>query len=203
MACYTMSKKEYGGIMYYGLIMLSVMMFGGCFALNDVYRKMRGSSFKISLQHTLVGGITGIIVLVAINGLKLEFTPFTLIIASLAALNGIAFAVGLAKIFSDKCNLFHDKTSPALVRIALMIPAMLARMDMPTTIPKSSHKSLVTSTTRRGKCGYTHCPKNLAIPNARTPMASDCCSIKPIITLFLAPISFSIAIEWSLSKVRV
>ena len=78
--------------MYYLLIIVSVIMFGGCFALKDVYRKARGSSFKISLQFTFVSSVAALIALVAINGFKFEFTWFTFLMALLAALNGLAFS---------------------------------------------------------------------------------------------------------------
>lgn len=77
--------------MEYGLILLSVVMFGACFALNDVYRKLRGSGLKQSLETTFIGSLAGIIVLIIFNGLKWEFTWFTLIMAMIAALNGIGF----------------------------------------------------------------------------------------------------------------
>lgn len=77
--------------MYYLLILLSVIMFGGGFALNDVYRKMRGSSLKISMEASFIGSIAGIIFLLIFNGLKFNATPFTLIMALLATLNGLAF----------------------------------------------------------------------------------------------------------------
>ena len=77
--------------MYYALIIVSVLMFGGGFALNDTYRKMRGSNLKISLQFSLVGAFAGLIVLLIVNGFKVEFTPFTLIMALLSTLNGFAF----------------------------------------------------------------------------------------------------------------
>ena len=77
--------------MYYGLILLSVVMFGGCFALQDVYRKMRGSGLLISMEAACLGAIAGLIVLLTVNGFRWEFTPFTLIMATVAALNGIAF----------------------------------------------------------------------------------------------------------------
>ncbi|HIS70060.1 MAG TPA: EamA family transporter [Candidatus Gallacutalibacter stercoravium] len=77
--------------MYYGLIFLAVVMFGGCFALNDVYRNMRGSSMKISLQFTLISSLAGLLVLLAANGFSVACTPFTLIIALLAAVNSIGF----------------------------------------------------------------------------------------------------------------
>ena len=77
--------------MYYALILLSVVMFGGCFALNDSYRKIRGSSIKISLQFSLVSSIAGFLVLLIMNGFKIEFSPFTLAIAAIAALSGFGF----------------------------------------------------------------------------------------------------------------
>lgn len=84
-------KKKEDAAMYYALIILSVIMFGGCFALNDVYQKQRGSSVKVSLQFSLVSSLAGLIVLLIINGFKLEFTLFTLIMALLTALVGFGF----------------------------------------------------------------------------------------------------------------
>ena len=78
--------------MYYGLIILAVVMFGVNFALNDVYRKHRGSIVKASLEFTLFGSLVGIIVLFAFNGLVLEITPFALMMSLVSALNGFAFS---------------------------------------------------------------------------------------------------------------
>ena len=78
--------------MYYGMILLSVMTFGGCFALKDVYRRMRGSSFFISMESGFVGAFAGLIVLLIINGFQFDLTPFTLLMASLVALNGVGFS---------------------------------------------------------------------------------------------------------------
>lgn len=77
--------------MYYLLIILSVIMFGASFAMNDAYRKIRGSSVKASLECTLYGGIAGMIVLVLINGISVQITPFAILMALWSALNGFAF----------------------------------------------------------------------------------------------------------------
>ena len=77
--------------MYYGLIILSVVMFGGCFYLNDVYRRQRGSAVKVTLQFTVTSSLAGLAVLFIINGFRLEFTWFTLVMALLTALNGFGF----------------------------------------------------------------------------------------------------------------
>jgi drug/metabolite transporter (DMT)-like permease len=86
------NEHHRGGVfMYYALIILSVVMFGGCFALNDVYRKLRGSSIKISLQFSLVGSLAGFVVLTIANGFRIEFTPFTFLIALFATVNSFLF----------------------------------------------------------------------------------------------------------------
>lgn len=79
--------------MYYALIFISVAMFGGCFALNDVYRKRRGSSLKISMEASFIGAVAAIICIVIINKFKVEFTPFTLIMGMISAANAIGFTV--------------------------------------------------------------------------------------------------------------
>ena len=77
--------------MYYALILLSVVMFGGCFALNDEYRKINGSSIKISLQFSLISSAAGFLVLLIMNGFEIEFSLFTLAVAGAAALSGFGF----------------------------------------------------------------------------------------------------------------
>ena len=72
--------------MYYGLILLSVMIFGGCFALDDLYQRHRGSSVRISMEYALTSALAGVAVLSVINGFRLECTPFTLVMALLSVL---------------------------------------------------------------------------------------------------------------------
>ena len=91
-------------MLYYALIFLSVVMFGGGFALQDVYRKKRGSGIKISMESAFLGGIAGFIVLLIINGFSFAFTAFTLIMAVWSAVNGIAFTFFTFKAL-DQINL--------------------------------------------------------------------------------------------------
>jgi drug/metabolite transporter (DMT)-like permease len=77
--------------MYYGLIMLSVCMFGGNFVLNRQYQKESGSGLRETLLYTLLSAGAGLLILLGINGFRFEYTPFTLLIAILTAFNGIAF----------------------------------------------------------------------------------------------------------------
>lgn len=90
--------------MYYLFISFSVILFGCCFALTDVYRKIKGSGIKFSLQFSFCGSLAGFVFLTLVNGLRFEFTPFTLIIAMLTALNGFAFTFCSFKSL-DKINL--------------------------------------------------------------------------------------------------
>ena len=76
---------------YYGLILMSVVMFGGGFAIQDKYREKRGSGLRTSMESACIGAFAGLIVLLAINRFSIDFTAFTLLMAVLAALNGIAF----------------------------------------------------------------------------------------------------------------
>lgn len=76
--------------MYYGLIMLSVVLFGTSFFFQDEYRKIRGNNLKISLQYTITGTVAGLVVLLIINKFRLDSTLFTLIMAFFTALNSIA-----------------------------------------------------------------------------------------------------------------
>lgn len=76
---------------YYGLILISVVMFGGGFAIQDQYRKKRGSGLLISMESACIGAFAGLIILFAFNKFSISFTLFTFLMASWAALNGLAF----------------------------------------------------------------------------------------------------------------
>jgi len=77
--------------MYYGLIIVSVFMFGANFILQDVYQKMRGNTLRISLEATIIGSFAALIALLIINKFKFEYTHFTLLIAFILSLDGLLF----------------------------------------------------------------------------------------------------------------
>ena len=78
--------------MYYGFILLSVVMFGGCFMLNDVHRRLRSSCLKVSLQGSLFSALTGLLVLLIVNGFSLTLTWGSVLISLLAAINTIVLS---------------------------------------------------------------------------------------------------------------
>ena len=77
--------------MYYAIIIISVLLFGGNFYCNDIYRQMRGSSMLISMEYSLIGAVAGLITLVIINGMMIEYTTFSLIMALVSTINGFVF----------------------------------------------------------------------------------------------------------------
>jgi len=77
--------------MYYALILLSVCMFGGTFVFNREYQKRSGNDPRASFTFSLISAAVGLPVLLIINGFRFEFTVFTLIMAVLNSLNGLAF----------------------------------------------------------------------------------------------------------------
>ena len=77
--------------MYYGLIIIAVIMFGANFTLQDVYQKMRGDSIRVSLEATIIGSISAFFVLLFINKFTFEYTNFTLVIALILAVVNLGF----------------------------------------------------------------------------------------------------------------
>ena len=67
-------------------------MFGLQFFCNQQYERECKSSFTSSMMFIFGGALAGLVVLLAVNGMKWEFTPFTVIMAALAALDGMAFS---------------------------------------------------------------------------------------------------------------
>ncbi len=90
--------------MYYGLLSISVIMFGTTFLFSKKYNKEMGSDLDATLVSTIIGSFVGLIVLFIINKIQFGFTPFTLLMASASAINGILFSFCSLKSL-DKINL--------------------------------------------------------------------------------------------------
>ncbi len=73
--------------MYYGIILVAVVMFGFQFFLNNDYEKKNGSGFLPSMMLVFGSSLVGLPVLWAINSFKFEFTWYTLFMATVTALN--------------------------------------------------------------------------------------------------------------------
>ncbi len=97
--------------MYYGLILLATVIFGGCFAIQDIYRRVRGANgIKMTFESTFVGGVAGAIVLFIVNGINIIVNPFVILMSVLATIVGFAFTycsfMALSKINLSLFSLF-------------------------------------------------------------------------------------------------
>ena len=77
-------------ILYYGIISVAVVMFGFQFFFNNDYEKKNGSSLITSMVFIFGSSLVGLPVLWAINSFKFEFTWYTLLMATVTAVNMIA-----------------------------------------------------------------------------------------------------------------
>lgn len=78
-------------MVYYGLITLAATMFSVMFFFNQMFQKHYGSGLRAALLFSAGSGVSGLIVLLAINGFSFEYTHFSLIMATLTALNSLGF----------------------------------------------------------------------------------------------------------------
>ena len=96
--------------LYYALISLSVIMFGVQFLFTDKYQKECGQSALAAHRLTFFSGIVGVIILLIINGFRVEYTHFTLICAIASALVSLFYSIcslkALAKINLSLYSLF-------------------------------------------------------------------------------------------------
>lgn len=82
--------SEGRGFLYYGIIIAAVVMFGFQFFCNQKFEAKNGNDLASSMTFIFGGSIAGLIVLLIINGFRFEFTPYTLVMAVITALNMIA-----------------------------------------------------------------------------------------------------------------
>lgn len=77
--------------MYYGIITISVIMFGIQFLFNDKYQKEAGNGTAATFIFTFYSSLVGLVCLLAINKFQIDATPFTLIMGLASSLNILAY----------------------------------------------------------------------------------------------------------------
>lgn len=77
--------------MYYGLLSVSVFLFGIQFLFNDKYEKEAGNNTASTFLFTFISSLSGLFCLLVINKFQIDATPFTLIMAFLTSANIIAY----------------------------------------------------------------------------------------------------------------
>lgn len=90
--------------MHYIIVMISVIMFGVQFLLNDRYEKLSGNHAGATFAFSFLSSSAGFLCLLAINRFRLEWTPFTALCALASALNSLLYTVCSLKALS-KINL--------------------------------------------------------------------------------------------------
>ena len=90
--------------LYYGIIMAAVVMFSLQFWFNQQFERQCGSGLRPMLIFSSGYSAAGLLVLLIINGFRLEFSWFSMIMAILTALNGMAYTFCSLKAL-EKINL--------------------------------------------------------------------------------------------------
>ena len=78
--------------MYYGIIMAAVTMFAFQFLFNREYEKQCGGTLRAAAVFSLGTSLAGFVILLALNRFRLEFTPFSFLIALAAAVNNLLYS---------------------------------------------------------------------------------------------------------------
>ena len=148
--------------MYYGLITISVILFGLQFLFNNQYEREYGNHIASNFMFSLLYSLGGMIPLLIINGFKLEATAFTVIMAVITALNSILYTFFSLKALS-KINLSLFSLFVALGGMLLPFFAGILFYDEAFTLGKGICVIVVTSAlvlnVRKGKKkgGFWYC----------------------------------------------
>ncbi len=78
---------------YYGLLTLSVVLFGVAFLFNDRYSRQDRGGFGDAVLFLLIANVAGVLILLAMNGFRLSLTPFTLLMAGITAVDFALYTV--------------------------------------------------------------------------------------------------------------
>jgi drug/metabolite transporter (DMT)-like permease len=122
--------------MYYGIVIISVLMFGVQFYLNDKYQKQNGTGAGSVFTFSFISAIVGVIALSIINGFDFSFTRFTLIWAFITALNSILCSICSLKAL-EKVNLSVYSLFSMLGGMLLPFIAGLFFYNEPMTVAKA------------------------------------------------------------------
>ncbi len=77
--------------MYYGLLTVSVILFGVQFFFNDRYEKEAGNTTAATFLFTFISSLSGLLCLLVINKFQIDATPFTLLMSFFSSANIIAY----------------------------------------------------------------------------------------------------------------
>jgi len=79
-------------LIYYGIVAVAVTMFSIQFLFNQIFEKSYGNGMRAMLVFSGGSNLAGLIVLLIINKFNFEFTPFSFVMAVLAALTIMVYS---------------------------------------------------------------------------------------------------------------
>ena len=85
----------------YLLLILSALILAADFSVNKLYQKKAGTGLGSGLKFNIILGLFTALLFAAFNGFKLEFSPFSIIMAFAMALLGTAYNITGFKIMSQ------------------------------------------------------------------------------------------------------
>lgn len=85
--------------MYYGMIVLSALLFSLQFIFTDGYKKEAGSSWGAAVKFSFYAGIAGAVLALVISGFKIEFTLFSILVAIIYALVNVFYDYAAVRAF--------------------------------------------------------------------------------------------------------
>lgn len=88
-------------MMYYGLLMLSVVMFSLQFLFNKRFEEEQGTSVSAAMLFTLYSSIGGFVLLLVPNGCRIACSAFSLWMATIYAVVGILYTIAGIKAIGE------------------------------------------------------------------------------------------------------
>lgn len=129
--------------MYYGIITISVIMFGIQFLFNNKYQEEAGNDTAATFIFTFYSSLVGLVCLLAINKFQIDATPFTLIMGLASSLNILAYNYCSLKAF-EHINLSLYSLFAMLGGMVLPFIVGIAFYGEPLTIGNSICLVLIT-----------------------------------------------------------
>ena len=130
--------------MYYGIVIISVLMFGIQFYFNDNYQKESGTGASSVFLSTFVGAVVGVLFLAVINRFDFSLTPFALAWSFITAINSVLCSICSLKAL-EKVNLSVYSLFTMLGGMMLPFIAGLAFYNESMTVAKAICVAFVTA----------------------------------------------------------
>lgn len=84
-------------MLYYGMIVLSTVLFSLQFLFNSGYERECGSGWPVALNFAILNGIFGALFAFAMGGFRWEFSWFSLLLAVVTAINNLLYTYSTIK----------------------------------------------------------------------------------------------------------